>query len=588
MNLILWPIILSPLVQIHPPFFLVSMELFSSKKRKEPSTNDRPDISLKPKVVKSDSAIEFNNNNNGSQEEKQHSTNLDTFKGLGLCNWICQATSSMGFKNPTEIQSACIPSILKGRSVIGCAETGSGKTAAFALPILQHLSVDPYGIYAVILTPTRELAIQIHEQIAAFGTHMSVRQALIIGGVSMTEQSLALSKRPHIVIATPGRLRHHLESADPPGLDKARYLVLDEADRLLAQGFSSELGSIVSAMTHPLRQTLLFSATMTSSLNELEALASTETLRFDLTATQKVPAGLQQEYLFLPAKVKLCFLVALLRKFFEESASSAATDEDDGLPGSSNKVVREICEELLEGSGGGHGKSKLGRLKPVSGKTKKKTMGGGGKGGRRTSESTLAPSSSSVIVFMSSCRRCAETAAVLNRLGIDCVSLHGMMSQHERSSSLDAFKSRRSPVLVATDVAGRGLDIPTVDLVINADMPKVLTDYIHRVGRTARAGKTGRALSFVTQYDVDLTRSLEEFIGSKLQLSRAVDEERDVLPVLNEVAKARKEAQLQLMEQGFEEKLEIFASRKKIQKKKLLRKRDSGSGSKTSSTSNEV
>lgn len=532
------------------------MELFSSKKRKASATNDA--TLLQPKILKVQEKDFHNDDINTNHNDNEKST---SFKGLGLCNWICQATNSMGFKNPTDIQNACIPSILKGRSVIGCAETGSGKTAAFALPILQHLSIDPYGIYAVILTPTRELAIQIHEQIAAFGTHMSVRQALIIGGVSMTEQSLALTKRPHIVIATPGRLRHHLESADPPCLAKSRYLVLDEADRLLAQGFSSELESIIGAMVHPMRQTLLFSATMTSSLNELEALASAETLRFDLTATQKVPAGLKQEYMFLPAKVKLCFLVALLRKFFEESASAITADEDDGLPSSSSKAVREICEELLEVNGS---KSKLGRLKPLHGK--KKT---GVNGGRKTKENNTVPSSSSVIVFMSSCQRCAETAAVLNRLGIDCVSLHGMMSQHERSNSLDAFKSRRSPVLIATDVAGRGLDIPSVDLVVNADMPKVLTDYIHRVGRTARAGKVGRALSFVTQYDVDLTQALEDFIGSKLLLSREVDEERDVLPILNEVAKARKEAQLQLMEQGFEEKLEIFTNRKKKQKKKL-------------------
>lgn len=532
------------------------MELFSSKKRKASATNDA--TLLQPKILKVQEKDFHNDDINTNHNDNEKST---SFKGLGLCNWICQATNSMGFKNPTDIQNACIPSILKGRSVIGCAETGSGKTAAFALPILQHLSIDPYGIYAVILTPTRELAIQIHEQIAAFGTHMSVRQALIIGGVSMTEQSLALTKRPHIVIATPGRLRHHLESADPPCLAKSRYLVLDEADRLLAQGFSSELESIIGAMVHPMRQTLLFSATMTSSLNELEALASAETLRFDLTATQKVPAGLKQEYMFLPAKVKLCFLVALLRKFFEESASAITADEDDGLPSSSSKAVREICEELLEVNGS---KSKLGRLKPLHGK--KKT---GVNGGRKTKENNTVPSSSSVIVFMSSCQRCAETAAVLNRLGIDCVSLHGMMMQHERSNSLDAFKSRRSPVLIATDVAGRGLDIPSVDLVVNADMPKVLTDYIHRVGRTARAGKVGRALSFVTQYDVDLTQTLEDFIGSKLLLSREVDEERDVLPILNEVAKARKEAQLQLMEQGFEEKLEIFTNRKKKQKKKL-------------------
>ncbi len=157
----------------------------------------------------------------------------------------------MGFRKPTPIQQACIPAILSGRSVIGCAETGSGKTAAFALPILQHLSNDAYGIFALILTPTRELAVQIAEQIQALGAAAGVTYALVIGGGNMIEQSLALAKLPHFVIATPGRMRHHLLSASPPRLAQARYLVLDEADRLLAAGFSAELEAVLTAMSHP-------------------------------------------------------------------------------------------------------------------------------------------------------------------------------------------------------------------------------------------------------------------------------------------------------------------------------------------------
>ncbi len=188
------------------------MELFAPKNSQNVSTinNLAKSSSVAKATVPSSLLIDKN--------ESSKKQVVISFKELGLCNWICNATAAMGYKRPTDIQSACIPAILTGRSVLGCAETGSGKTAAFALPILQQLSIDPYGIFAVILTPTRELAVQIYEQVAAFGSAIGVKQALIIGGVSMTEQSLALSNLPHIVISTPGRLRHHLESADPPNL----------------------------------------------------------------------------------------------------------------------------------------------------------------------------------------------------------------------------------------------------------------------------------------------------------------------------------------------------------------------------------
>jgi ATP-dependent RNA helicase DDX49/DBP8 len=252
--------------------------------------------SKKRKVIKDITQLEDENSpNNNVEDENDDSESVETnqhmearnFNDLGLCDWICKSANAMGFKRPFDIQRACIPAILSGRDVMGCAQTGSGKTAAFALPILQHLSQDPYGIFAIVLTPTRELAIQISEQFSALGAAMGVRTTLVIGGQNMMEQGAALSRRPHIVIATPGRLRHHLESADPPNLSKALYLVLDEADRLLAAGFSSELQVILSKM-HPQRKTLLFSATLTQSLTELEKLAGKDTLKFDLTTGQYI------------------------------------------------------------------------------------------------------------------------------------------------------------------------------------------------------------------------------------------------------------------------------------------------------------
>lgn len=463
---------------------------------------------------------------------------IRNFHDLGLCEWICKSATAMGFRRPFDIQRVCIPAILAGNDVMGCAQTGSGKTAAFALPILQHLSQDPYGIFAIVLTPTRELAIQISEQFSALGAAMSVRTALVIGGQNMMEQGSALARRPHIVIATPGRLRHHLESADPPNLGKAMYVVLDEADRLLATGFSSELQVILSKM-HPKRRTLLFSATLTSSLSELEKLASNETVRFDLTADQPIPEMLLQQYLFMPTQVKMCYLVAVLRNIIDKAEEDTTSADDTAA------MIKE------------HDKFK-------------------GKGRKQKSKSAKASDqskilSSSIMIFVGTCRRCQEISETLIEVGIDCVALHSMMPQSKRIASLAKFKSHFCRIMISTDVAGRGLDIPSVDLVINMDLPKLTTDYVHRVGRTARAGRGGRALSMVTQYDVDLVHAIEECTGQILEKSVEVTED-EVVSLLNPVSKAMRVAQLKLLEAGFEEQAEIFTKRRRKQRRQHLRK----------------
>lgn len=441
-----------------------------------------------------------------------------SFNDMHLCEWICQSALSMGFKRPTPIQEICIPAILQGRDVIGVAETGSGKTGAFALPILQRLSEDPYGIFCIVITPTRELAIQISEQFDAIGAPISVRVCLIIGGVDLMEQSAKLARRPHIVVGTPGRLRHHLEGADPPNLNKARFVVLDEADRLLASGFRAELRVILSRMS-PNRQTLMFSATMTSSISEIQSLTEKETLKFDLTENIKIPTKLKQEYLFLPSTVKLCYLYAVLFKL-------------------SNRG-----EELKKSTSGKKSKSKK---------------------RDRDSESEITIDSS-VIIFVSTCKRCEETKEILQHLNLECVALHSMMTQDARSASLAKFKSFSTKILVATDVASRGLDIPSVDLVINYDVPKVLSDYVHRIGRAGRAGRHGRSLTFVTQHDVELVQEIEGFTGDKMVKAGDVNE-KEIVPVLNTVSKAMRVAQLKLLESGFDEKVQEIVERKRKQR----------------------
>ena len=493
-----------------------------------------------PKVLSSKREMPVVEEKCDSKEEAAKSStpslSSHTFEGLGLSEWVCQSVSAMGYRKPTPVQAQCIPAILAGHDVIGCAETGSGKTAAFALPILQHLSQDPYGIFAIVLTPTRELAIQISEQFAAFGAAVGLRQTLIIGGENMTEQSLALKRLPHVVIATPGRLRHHLEGPDPPNLARTPYLVLDEADRLLSRGFSSELDSIISAMSSPKRRTFLFSATMTESLAEAEKLAMKEALRFDLTTERRVPAQLEQHFLFMPKQVKMAYLVGVVNKVLKRGLSGEDKDvgDDEG-----DLQTRAVGTNK-------HGRAKRGPKKVEKSNPEDVLLG-------INDVNDTVPRQSSLIIFAGTCRGCQETHEILTEMGIETTVLHGMMSQQSRSNNLGKFKNQACRILIATDVASRGLDIPEVDLVINLDIPRVAEDYVHRVGRTARAGKRGRALALVTQYDVEILHAIEEYTGVKLQASDEVTEE-EVVALLNAVSKATRLAQLRMLESGFDEK----------------------------------
>jgi ATP-dependent RNA helicase DDX49/DBP8 len=421
----------------------------------------------------------------------------------------------------------------------------AGKTAAFALPILNELSDDPYGIFAVVLTPTRELAMQIAEQFSAFGAALSLRLALVIGGNSLVDQSVALSRRPHIIVATPGRLRHHVMSADPPNFRMTRYLVLDEADRLLSIGFESDLAAIFNALPKK-RNTLLFSATLTDSLSKLDQFIARDTLKFDLTSAQKVPLTLLQQYLFVPSQVKICFLVAVLKKLIQNEEDLRLKLAEDAV-GMSKKKGGDRDK--------GHGKGK-----------------GGDKKRRRgdDEEPLLELKESSVIIFVGSCKRCQETLELLKQMNIACVSLHSLMTQFDRTESLGRFKSQQCNILIATDVASRGLDIPQVAVVINFDLPKIAADYVHRVGRTARAGRSGRSLSLITPHDVELLHSIEEYIDMKLTESTEIKEE-DVVPLLNAVAKAMKTSSMKLMEAGFDDKVDVLKKRKKKQNKMQLR-----------------
>ena len=390
-----------------------------------------------------------------------------TFEGLGLSEALCEACTSMNFKAPSAIQREAIPWALQGRDIIGLAETGSGKTAAFALPVLHKLLEHPQPLFALVVAPTRELAFQIGEQFEALGSNIGVKCVVAVGGVDMVQQAIMLAKRPHVVVGTPGRLVDHLQNTKGFSVRAVRFLVLDEADKLLNMDFEKELDIILGAVPKE-RNTFLFSATMTSKVKKLQRASLTNPVKVEVSSKYGTVKTLQQQYLFVPAKHKDCYLV-------------------------------HVCNELS-----GH----------------------------------------SSIIFTATCATTQRLALMLRALGFPAIPLHGQLSQAKRLAALNKFKAGERTILIATDVASRGLDIPSVDLVLNFEMPANSKDYIHRVGRTARAGRAGRAVTLVTQYDVEIYQRIEHMLGQKLEAFDAPQDE--VLLLMERVGEAQRHAAMEM------------------------------------------
>nr|API61864.1 ATP-dependent RNA helicase [Locusta migratoria]QOS47372.1 DEAD-box DDX47 [Locusta migratoria] len=413
-----------------------------------------------------------NNMESGSEENVDDVVEEDnekevTFKDLGVVDVLCEACEQLKWKAPTKIQREAIPLALQGKDVIGLAETGSGKTGAFALPILQALLQNPQRYFALILTPTRELAFQISEQFEALGSSIGVKCAVIVGGMDMMAQALMLAKKPHILIATPGRLVDHLENTKGFSLRALKYLVMDEADRILNMDFEVEVDKILKVIPRE-RRTFLFSATMTKKVQKLQRASLQDPVKVEVSTKYQTVEKLQQYYIFIPVKFKDVYLVHILNE--------------------------------LAGN--------------------------------------------SFMIFCSTCNNTVRTALMLRSLGFTAVPLHGQMSQNKRLGALNKFKAKNRSILISTDVASRGLDIPHVDVVVNFDIPTHSKDYIHRVGRTARAGRAGKAITFVTQYDVELYQRIEHLIGKQLPLFKLQEDE--VMMLQERVAEAQRMAKMQL------------------------------------------
>ena len=358
------------------------------------------------------------------------------FSTLGLSPATLRAVSAAGFSTPTPIQARAIPPALNGSDVIGCAATGTGKTAAYLLPMLERLAGKP-GTRGLVLAPTRELAVQIARAVELLSEESRRKAAVVIGGVSPEGQRQQLRERRSLIIATPGRLVDHLQ-AGSARLDEIEILVLDEADRMLDMGFAPQLRRILARLPTQ-RQTLLFSATMAGEVAEFARRHLRSPVRVEVARSGTTAARASQLAYRIGQAEKNALLAALLRS------------SDD-----------------------------------------------------------------STLVFVRTRRRADKVARELERAGHAVDRLHSDRSQAQRQRALEAFRNGRVRVLVATDIAARGIDVAEIGHVVNYDLPHVPEDYVHRIGRTARAAASGRASSFVAREDAPLLQAIERLTRARI------------------------------------------------------------------------
>jgi ATP-dependent RNA helicase RhlE len=362
-----------------------------------------------------------------------------TFASLNLAEPLLRALNEKNYLEPSPIQAQSIPYLLQGRDLIGIAQTGTGKTAAFALPILQRLSANPAPATpkrprALILAPTRELAAQIAQSFGTYGKHLKLSHAAIFGGVSLSPQIRALQRGVDILIATPGRLGD-LERQKHLSLDKVEVFVLDEADRMLDLGFVHEIKRIIAKLP-PKRQSLLFSATMPPAIQDLAASIVHNPARVEVTPAATTVERIDQQVCFVARQDKIKALAHFIKQ------------HPTGL----------------------------------------------------------------VLAFVRMKHMANKIADLLLKHDIRAEAIHGNKSQNARQRALDNFRNGHSRVLIATDIAARGIDVKGITLVVNYDLPEEAESYVHRIGRTARAGKDGQAIAFCDSSERNLLRNVERTI----------------------------------------------------------------------------
>lgn len=366
---------------------------------------------------------------------------MTNFIELGLSKPCVLALAQAGITEPTEIQEKSIPLIFEGRDVMASAQTGSGKTAAYALPVIECLEQPDVKPRALVLVPTRELALQVMDQFTRFSKHCSLRAVTLYGGTGYETQTRALKRGVDVIVATPGRLYDHIERKNCD-LSQIEIFVLDEADRLLDMGFMPQVRKIIAKVSKE-RQTLMFSATIDARIERIAGDFMEDPITVRVNPTQVEPIEIAQEIMYVTEFSK----DALLAKLIAEHNMNSA------------------------------------------------------------------------IVFTRTRRRASWVTDRLKDAGIRAEEIHSDISQSQRERTLENFRDAKFPILVATDVAARGLDIPAISHVINYDLPDSPDDYVHRIGRTGRAGRTGVAFSFVSDEQRHMVRDIEKRIGKSLDPS---------------------------------------------------------------------
>ena len=370
---------------------------------------------------------------------------MNTFEEMDLIAPLQRALKDEQYKTPTPIQAKTIPVAVSGRDVLGCAQTGTGKTAAFALPVLNYLGKRNRKAvsrrpFVLILAPTRELAIQISNSLSTYGKYLKLRNALVYGGVGQGNQVRAMNRGAHTLVATPGRLLD-LMNQGYVDLDKVEMIVLDEADRMLDMGFLPDVKRILSQLPQN-RQTLFFSATMPPGIVDLAKRMLTQPVNVQIQSNSVSVDKIEQKVLFLQRNQK------------QDSLRGIVTADDAGQ----------------------------------------------------------------VLVFTRTKRGADVVARKLDQSGVKTAAIHGNKSQNARQRALEAFRKYHIQVLVATDVAARGIDIDGITHVVNFDLPMDPESYVHRIGRTGRAGASGVAISFCTDGERRELREIQKFLGSKVRL----------------------------------------------------------------------
>lgn len=367
-----------------------------------------------------------------------------TFKELNISEPILKALNEKNYTTPTPIQQQAIPVAIAGRDILGIAQTGTGKTAAFAIPIIEHLSTEIRnksnikGTKALILTPTRELAIQIEESFCDYAKHTDIKLTVLFGGVKQKAQVDSINRGTDIIIATPGRLLD-LIGQRIVSLDKITHFVLDEADRMLDMGFVHDIKKVLQLLPKK-RQNFLFSATMPNEIISFVKNILQNPLRVEITPVSSVVDTIEQRLYYVEKPMKIDLLFNLLNK-----------QEDK-----------------------------------------------------------------SVLIFSRTKHGADKIAKVLNNNHFGCEAIHGNKSQNARQKALSNFKTGKTRIIVATDIAARGIDIQNLGIVINFDMPDVAETYVHRIGRTGRAGNSGMAFTFCSRDEHGIVKSIQQLTGKKL------------------------------------------------------------------------